>query len=576
MVRARLMSRASRQRIVRRLSVVAALAVAASGVGPLGPGAAGASTFTFAAEADAHVVEARPDRNFGTAVKLVVGDAPGVQSYLRFRVQAVDGPVRSARLRLYVSDATVDGPAVYPSAVSWSERTITWSNRPGRTGGLLDDVGPLSKGSWAEFDVGGVVSGDGTYSFNLAGTSGDAAQFHSSDHAKNRPQLLVETGTANGDTTPPETTIDSGPSGQVEATTASFTFSADEAGATFDCRLDTGSFSDCASPKTYSGLALGEHTFSVRAVDSAGNVDPTPATRTWTVVGAGDGGSPRDALLAPPTGAHWGAHHKVKNSAPAQDQQLEIETFEAAVGRTLGIDMWYEPWGNAFPKWRETWDLAAGRTPMISWGKTKTTDITAGKHDAYIANRADGLKALGKPVFLRWFWEMDGTRNADVAVSPAAYIDAWRYLRTVFAERGVTNVAWVWCPNASGFEDGSAQQFYPGDDWVDWVCADGYNWYPSDGRAHQSFEEKFVVFHDWAAARGKPAMAGEYGSQEMEEGRRATWISEARESLKTRLTGMLAVVYFHSYSSDYDWQLTSEPDALAAFVAMGADPYFNP
>ena len=71
-------------------------------------------------------------------------------------------------------------------------------------------------------------------------------------------------------------------------------------------------------------------------------------------------------------------------------------------------------------------------------------------------------------------------------------------------------------------------------------------------------------------------MAGEYASQEMEEGRRAIWINEARESLKARLTGMLAVVYFHSYSSDYDWQLTSEPDALAAFAAMGADPYFNP
>jgi hypothetical protein len=47
--------------------------------------------------------------------------------------------------------------------------------------------------------------------------------------------------------------------------------------------LDSGSFETCTSPKTYSGLKKGSHTFAVRAVDAAGNLDPTPATRTWKV-----------------------------------------------------------------------------------------------------------------------------------------------------------------------------------------------------------------------------------------------------------------------------------------------------
>ncbi len=85
------------------------------------------------------------------------------------------------------------------------------------------------------------------------------------------------------DTTLPETTIDSGPPDTVYSSSASFSFSSSESGSTFQCRLDGAPFSDCFSPKEYTGLSEGEHTFSVRATDPAGNTDPTPASRTWTV-----------------------------------------------------------------------------------------------------------------------------------------------------------------------------------------------------------------------------------------------------------------------------------------------------
>jgi hypothetical protein len=84
------------------------------------------------------------------------------------------------------------------------------------------------------------------------------------------------------DTMPPDTTITAGPSDGT-ATDASFSFTATETGSTFECKLDAASFGACTSPKTYSGLAVSDHTFSVRATDQAGNTDQTPATRTWTV-----------------------------------------------------------------------------------------------------------------------------------------------------------------------------------------------------------------------------------------------------------------------------------------------------
>ncbi len=94
---------------------------------------------------------------------------------------------------------------------------------------------------------------------------------------------------------PPETTIDSGPSGPTNDRTPTFTFSSDDPGASFECRLDRRRWTQCDSPLTLGPLADGPHVLRVRAVDAAGNVDGTSAharfrvdtrpPRTWIVGG---------------------------------------------------------------------------------------------------------------------------------------------------------------------------------------------------------------------------------------------------------------------------------------------------
>jgi hypothetical protein len=84
------------------------------------------------------------------------------------------------------------------------------------------------------------------------------------------------------DTQPPTVTITSGPTGTTSSTSATFTFTADEADSTFECKLDDGAYAACTSPKTYSELANGSHTFSVRGTDLGGSTS-APATRDWTV-----------------------------------------------------------------------------------------------------------------------------------------------------------------------------------------------------------------------------------------------------------------------------------------------------
>ncbi len=85
------------------------------------------------------------------------------------------------------------------------------------------------------------------------------------------------------DTAAPDTSITSGPEGTTESTSAAFSFASTEAGSTFECRIDGGACAGCGSPATYEGLAEGGHTFETRATDALGNVDATPAARSFTV-----------------------------------------------------------------------------------------------------------------------------------------------------------------------------------------------------------------------------------------------------------------------------------------------------
>ncbi|MDQ5807681.1 MAG: hypothetical protein M3320_03300, partial [Actinomycetota bacterium] len=102
------------------------------------------------------------------------------------------------------------------------------------------------------------------------------------------------------DTAPPETTITAGPTGTTTAPSATFALGSSEAGSSFECRLGGGAWSSCTSPKSYSGLAPGEHTFEARATDKAFNVDPTPASRTW--VYEPDTTAPETTITSGPSG----------------------------------------------------------------------------------------------------------------------------------------------------------------------------------------------------------------------------------------------------------------------------------
>ena len=97
------------------------------------------------------------------------------------------------------------------------------------------------------------------------------------------PTPAKRTFTVIADLEPPQTTITSGPAeGSTVFATPTFEFESSEEGE-FECELDSEGFSLCGSPFLAPLLSNGSHTFRVRAVDLAENVDATPASRTFTV-----------------------------------------------------------------------------------------------------------------------------------------------------------------------------------------------------------------------------------------------------------------------------------------------------
>ena len=100
------------------------------------------------------------------------------------------------------------------------------------------------------------------------------------------------------DCDPPESSINGGPTGATSDTTPTFDLVSDELGSTFECRVDSDPFVSCTTPHTTAALGDGAHTFEMRATDTAGNTDPTPATRTFTV----DTTPPQSSIAGGPTG----------------------------------------------------------------------------------------------------------------------------------------------------------------------------------------------------------------------------------------------------------------------------------
>jgi hypothetical protein len=292
------------------------------------------------------------------------------------------------------------------------------------------------------------------------------------------------------------------------------------------------------------------------------------------------------APAVPSAGAYFGAY------VGESTGRTLVET-EALLGRRFAIAHDYQRWDHVpfIESEHESW-AAGGRLVFLNW-KAKTVDdsttpwaeIASGSQDDRIDAVAGEVRRFGKPLFIAFHHEPEDEVGGygDAGDFAAAYRRiVWR-----FQQAGVSNVAWVWnVMGAAKYYELYGVGLYPGDDVIDWIAWDPYNWVDCNGHSGgwAEFADTIDGFYGWLRAHGhadKPFMLGEYGSDEPLPGQpsKGDWFLRARDALSgaagggPRFPNLKALVYFDSDrtgDSGCAWQVDSTGSALAGFRALGA------
>ena len=300
---------------------------------------------------------------------------------------------------------------------------------------------------------------------------------------------------------------------------------------------------------------------------SAGQKGPTAAPAAPTPIVTSGGGPvafhPGKVLL----GAYLGLDGlSLRESLALRRQQL---------GRDERIVHVFYGWADTLPRTID--GLPAQAIPMISWRGTGYADILNGSSDAHIAANARRLAAFGRPVLLRFAWEMNGdwypwggARNGN---DTAGYIRSWRRVHDIFATAGAKNVSWVWSPNwnnSPGAAWNRFQAYYPGDTYVDWVGVSGYNLHRET--ADTLFKNIYAAY----SAR-KPIMIAEVGAVDRGGSTKADWIDRFAAWAEER-PAVGAVVWFDTDThpgTEERWRIDTGPGPLAAYRTMARSPWFS-
>lgn len=244
-----------------------------------------------------------------------------------------------------------------------------------------------------------------------------------------------------------------------------------------------------------------------------------------------------------------------------------IYDLETTLGQRLDIVHWFMNWNNAWDSKLLATASKGGRLPMIAWepvGKSVEA-IASGVYDDYIISWAEGVKAHEGLVYLRPFAEMNGYW-ASWNGQPELFVKAWQHMVELFKLAGASNVRWVWAPNITDeprINSNRMELYYPGEDYVDILALDGYNWGTTRKWTQwTSFEDLFAAPYERIAKLGKqPIWLAEVASTE-EGGDKATWVREMFASSK--FPRLEAMVWFNE-DKETSWHINSSDTSLRAF-----------
>ncbi|MEV4757070.1 glycosyl hydrolase [Micromonospora sp. NPDC049559] len=260
-------------------------------------------------------------------------------------------------------------------------------------------------------------------------------------------------------------------------------------------------------------------------------------------------------------------------------QAQSVALRRKQLGRDPRILHWFYKWDDVLPAAYP--GVPKGSVVMLSWDGTRYDRILNGSQDKLITASAKNLAKYQKPIFLRWAWEMNGDWSiwggAQNGRNPQGFVQAWRHIHDIFVKQGATNVGWVWGPNYASIPGDSwnaMANYYPGDEYVDWVGVSGY----TDAVRYTPDALYGAVYQQFA--HRKPIMLAETGVRNKGGDLSADWIDLLRQWIDDH-RGVAAMVWFDTDTHNrgekqyINYRVDRDPAMLAAYQRLASDPHFG-
>lgn len=301
----------------------------------------------------------------------------------------------------------------------------------------------------------------------------------------------------------------------------------------------------------------------------------------------------------------------------------EAGLVESAVDRKANIVGYFQDWNDPFRSDAVLLAWQRHQIPMLTWEPAPTTgredpdnpanlafnlpSIIDGQHDDYIRSYARGVRGVGMPIILRLAHEMNGDwypwaevqrkdRNGDGTFSPdedrsingnrrGDYVRMWRHVHDIFEEEGANDLTvWLWAPNrvnnitTDAIHQPRISEYYPGDQYADWVGMSGYLRY-SDRSDPPTFATTYYdTLRQLRQTTSRRIFLAEIAATELN-GTKAQWIASLFQGLAAN-PDIIGFAWFSLVVSAMktdgvqtnDWRINSTGparDALAQGLAQG-------
>lgn len=301
------------------------------------------------------------------------------------------------------------------------------------------------------------------------------------------------------------------------------------------------------------------------------------------------------------------------NPPEANGGNLSPSYFQNLVGKNLASYIWYDGFNpSTISLDLQILEIYHPRALQLGWeprvtappGGTVVDAVINGSWDTYIknffttfANRlGTGSGKLNTPLFLRFASEMNGNwmpysgvfnHDPGTTNGPKKYVAMWRRVYNIAQQVGATNpgnVLFAWAPGSLSFPSGAGNEwnsfanYYPGDQYVEWVGVDMYSGDPDDpnnpGNGLEPSSHIQPVYNAYAAR--KPMMIAETGGcptippplgdpyTQPDNDDKATYVNHLFTQLNTSFPNVKAVYWFNAYDHGFcDFSLDSTQDVPA-------------